>query len=47
MSQYGAKEWWEKDDGDWGWDIKADGSNLYPTTSVENQGNIHIILVKF
>lgn len=54
VSQFNAKEWWEKDDVDWG--MRYQGSQMIPTIliviantiiGVENQDDIHIILVKF
>lgn len=53
VSQFNAKEWW-KDDVDWG--MRYQGSQMIPTIliviantiiGVENQDDIHIILVKF
>lgn len=49
VSQFNAKEWWEKDDVDWG--MRYQGSQIIVIANtiigVENQDDIHIILVKF
>lgn len=54
VSQFNAKEWWEKDDVDSG--KRYQGSQMILTVliiiantiiGVENQDDIHIILVKF
>lgn len=54
VSQHDAKEWWEKDDVDWG--MRYQGRQMIltilifienPIIGVENQDDIHVILVKF